>query len=104
LPELHRGFEALHVGICPRSHVSVILRVFVFSVGGMSVNKETFKFQGNPTLETERLILRKLEISDAQDIFDYAKHLEVAKYMTWEAHKSIENAKGFIDWTLERIV
>lgn len=61
-----------------------------------------FKYLGNPKLETERLILRKLEITDANDVFDYAKYPEVAKYVTWETHKSIEDAKGFINWTLGR--
>ncbi|RCX21091.1 ribosomal-protein-alanine N-acetyltransferase [Anaerobacterium chartisolvens] len=60
------------------------------------------KYLDNPKLETERLILRKLEITDTNDVFDYAKHPEVAKYVTWEAHKSVEDAKGFINWTLGR--
>lgn len=66
------------------------------------MNEETLKFRGNPALETERLILRKLEIADAKDVFEYARNPEVTKYMTWETHKSIEDAEGFINWTLER--
>lgn len=60
------------------------------------------KFLGNPVLETERLILRKLDIPDAQDVFEYAKNPEVTKYMTWETHKSVEDSKGYIHWALER--
>jgi ribosomal-protein-alanine N-acetyltransferase len=60
------------------------------------------KYLGNPTLDTERLVLRRLDITDVNDVFDYAKHPEVAKYVTWEAHKSIEDAKGFISWILGR--
>lgn len=56
----------------------------------------------NPTLETERLILRKLKISDDKDIFEYAKDPEVSRYVTWEPHKSIEDARAFINWNLER--
>ena len=39
-----------------------------------------------PQLETERLLLRKLEYTDKQDIFEYASNPEVSKYMPWEAH------------------
>lgn len=66
------------------------------------MKESTLKFCGNPTLETERLILRKLGISDAQDVFEYARYPEVARYTTWDAHKSVEDAKAFIIWTLER--
>ncbi len=62
----------------------------------------TSKFLNNPTLETERLILRKFDIPDAQDVFEYAKHPEVTKYMTWETHRSVEDSKGYIHWALER--
>lgn len=60
------------------------------------------KYLGNPKLQTERLILRKLEITDANDVFSYAKDPEVAKYVTWEPHKSVEDTKGFINCTIER--
>lgn len=53
-------------------------------------------FKGNPTLETERLILRKLNMKDAKDIFEYASDSEVPKYMLWNAHESIEDSKAFI--------
>jgi ribosomal-protein-alanine N-acetyltransferase len=53
-------------------------------------------FKGNPTFETDRLILRKLTIKDAPDIFEYASDSEVPKYMLWDAHKSIEDTKAFI--------
>ena len=56
----------------------------------------------NPSLETERLILRKLRISDDRDIFEYAKVPEVSRYVTREPHKSIEDARAFINWNLER--
>jgi ribosomal-protein-alanine N-acetyltransferase len=57
-------------------------------------------FKGNPTLETERLILRRLSMDDAEDIFAYASDPEVPRYMLWEVHESIEDTKGFIDSTL----
>lgn len=50
-----------------------------------------------PVIETDRLILRKFTIFDAQDMFDYASNKNVSKYVTWPVHQSIDNAKGFID-------
>ena len=59
-------------------------------------------FSNFPTLETERLILRKLHLEDAKDVFEYASDPEVAKYVTWEPHKSIEDSINLIKFTHER--
>lgn len=39
-------------------------------------------------LETERLLLRKLTVTDAPDMYDYASREEVTKYLTWDPHPS----------------
>lgn len=59
-------------------------------------------FKNNPQLETERLILRKLVLEDAEDIYIYASDDEVSKYLTWDTHKTIEDSKGFINFVLDR--
>jgi ribosomal-protein-alanine N-acetyltransferase len=59
-------------------------------------------FRGTPQLETERLVLRKLKSQDEGDIFEYASDDEVTRFMTWDTHKSIEDARGFINFTLGR--
>ena len=44
-----------------------------------------------PTIETERLILRPLTVDDAQNAFErWTTDPEVAKYMMYTAHKSID--------------
>ena len=49
-------------------------------------------------LSTERLVLRKLVIGDANSIFNnWANDSEVTKYLTWNAHKSIEETKQILD-------
>lgn len=53
-----------------------------------------------PELETERLILRKLTFDDASDVFDYARDPEVARYLPWEAHKSIDNTIAYLNSVL----
>jgi ribosomal-protein-alanine N-acetyltransferase len=45
------------------------------------------------SLETERLLLRKLSLEDAGDLFAYASDPEVARYTTWEAHKTIDDSR-----------
>ena len=54
-------------------------------------------------LETERLILRKLNENDADAIFNnWASDPEVTKYLTWPAHENIEVTKRVVDrWLKE---
>ncbi len=55
------------------------------------------KHKGTQTIETERLILRKFTISDAQNMFDnYASKSKVAEYMTWLPHKNVEETKSYL--------
>ena len=53
-----------------------------------------------PTMETERLILRKLVMLDAEDMFNYACEPAVSRFMPWEAHKTIKETKEFIGFIL----
>ena len=57
----------------------------------------------NTTLETKRLLLRPLKQSDAIDIFEnWASDEDFPKYMTWSAHKNIEETKKIVDmWIKE---
>lgn len=49
-----------------------------------------------PVLETKRLTLRALELSDAPNIFKYASNPEVAKFVTWPAHESVTDSENYI--------
>ncbi len=52
---------------------------------------------GTKTIETERLILRKLEIADAQNMFNnWANDSEVCKFLSWEPHGNIEVTKNLL--------
>ncbi|MBQ8094715.1 MAG: GNAT family N-acetyltransferase [Clostridia bacterium] len=48
-----------------------------------------------PQLETERLILRRIRMSDADDIFAYSKDPEVARYVLWDAQTDIREARQY---------
>ena len=51
------------------------------------MKKETLYhiFSHFPELETERLILRAMRVSDAASMYDYAKRPEVTKYLLWSS-------------------
>ena len=45
---------------------------------------------GTVRLETDRLILRRLELSDANDMYNnWCSDDEVTRYLPWETHKDI---------------
>jgi ribosomal-protein-alanine N-acetyltransferase len=58
-------------------------------------------FEDLPVLETERLVLRKLEMDDLADIFSYACDPEVAKYTSWTAHKTNNDTSAFLNYVLD---
>ena len=53
-----------------------------------------------PTLETDRLILRKMTPDDAEAMFAYASDPEVTRYVSWELHRSIEDSRAFLELAL----
>ena len=55
-------------------------------------------FGNLPTLETARLLLRKMNHDDAQDLFEYASDPEVAKYTIWSPH----HARAEVAYALSR--
>ena len=49
---------------------------------------------GTKELETERLILRKVSVSDAEEAFkNWCNNPNVSKYTLWDTHKSVETTK-----------
>ena len=56
---------------------------------------------GTKTIETKRLILRKLEISDLEQVYNnWCSDPKVTKYVTWDMHKNIEQTKEYINFKL----
>lgn len=56
--------------------------------------------RGTKTLETNRLILRKFQIDDAQQMFqNWASDAEVTKFLTWPPHPNVDCTRGLLaDW------
>lgn len=54
------------------------------------------------TIDTERLHLRKPQLSDAEWIFrDYATDPEVTRFLLWNPHASIEDTRHFLHFCHE---
>ena len=55
------------------------------------------KHIGTRELETERLLLRKISVNDADAMYNnWASDDIVTKYVTWPTHKSVEDTKGLL--------
>ena len=56
--------------------------------------------KGTVTIETERLILRRFALEDAEAMYrNWASDDEVTKHLTWPTHSSVETSKMVLtDW------
>lgn len=76
------------------------------------------KRRGTQTIETERLILRRFTMEDAQYMYDnWAKDPEVTRFLQWKPHQDVDETeeilagwlpcyensedKGFYNWAIE---
>ncbi len=50
-----------------------------------------------PNIETDRLLLRELSLSDAKDMFEYARDPQVTKYVSWTTQESLESTRQMIE-------
>lgn len=49
-------------------------------------------------MATERLLLRKMAVADACDMYEYASLEETAKYLLWSPHQSIKFTKNYLKY------
>lgn len=53
--------------------------------------------KGTKRLETERLILRKFELSDTQNMFDnWASNPNVTKFLIWQTYTNTDDVRAYI--------
>lgn len=53
-------------------------------------------YENTPRIETERLILRKFNENDIEDIFRIYSDVEVNKFLPWFPFKTIDEAKNYL--------
>lgn len=54
-----------------------------------------------PIIETERLVLRPFVISDADAVYAYCSDPQVARFTSWEPHRSAADSESFIRFCTE---
>ena len=54
------------------------------------------RITGVPDIETDRMLLRKWEECDAQDLYDYAQNPEVGPRAGWKPHRNIQESREII--------
>ena len=59
-------------------------------------------FSKIPTLETERLILRKMLVSDKEDVYAYSRRADVTEYLTWAPHESLSYTQDYLRYIGQR--
>ena len=59
--------------------------------------------KGSIDIKTDRLLLRKFEIGDAEEVFaTWTSDERVAKYTSWYAHEKIEDTKAYVEYMAGR--
>lgn len=53
-------------------------------------------FSHIPVLTTDRLILRAIHPSDAENVYEYSSDIEVPKYLLWYPHESIDYTEHYL--------
>lgn len=55
------------------------------------------KHSGTQTIETDRLILRRFELSDAGNMFkNYCGKEKITEYLSWSRHKSVSDTVSYL--------
>ena len=59
-------------------------------------------FKNMPTIECERLILRPIRVSDAEDVYDYSKRRDLTRYLLWQPHSHIGYTKEYLKYVVKQ--
>lgn len=59
-------------------------------------------FKNPPILECDRIILRKMDRSFADDMFEYASNPAVTKYLTWDVHPNRRFSYNYLGYVNSR--
>ncbi len=51
-----------------------------------------------PVLETDRLQLRAARVSDANDMFEYARNPDVTRFLLWDPHRDVSHTVSYLEY------
>lgn len=55
-------------------------------------------FKRIPTLETDRLVLRKMKVSDYADMYEYSRLDTVTEYLLWRSHPDARYTRDYLSY------
>ncbi len=55
-------------------------------------------FKRIPELQGERVLLRRLSVSDASDMYDYACRETVTRYLLWSPHPDPDYTRQYLSY------
>ncbi len=55
-------------------------------------------FSSLPTLNTERLVLKRIVPENAEDMYEYASRQDVTRFLLWSPHVNLRETKGYIEY------
>lgn len=59
-------------------------------------------FSHLPEMITERLTLRRMQVSDAEDMYEYASRQDVTRYLTWLPHPDRSYTRQYLQYLGDR--
>lgn len=59
-------------------------------------------FTDPPEIETERLLLRRISVGDADDMYEYSRREDVTRFLLWEAHPDPLYTEKYVRYLQER--
>lgn len=59
-------------------------------------------FSTIPTVDTPRLTLRAMRVTDAADMFDYAHREDVTRYLVWTPHPNVHHTREYLTYVGQR--
>ena len=68
------------------------------------MKRETIRqiFTHMPTLETDRLRLRPMRMTDSTDMYDYARRSDVTEFLRWSPHPSEQYSRDYLRYIEQR--
>ena len=51
-----------------------------------------------PRLETPRLVIRRMTMADAEDIYEYGRDPEVSRHVLWDAYRRVGEARMYLKY------
>ncbi len=76
--------------------IEILLRLLLPLVLFFNDCYAEFSFNEHPLLETKRLVLRKMTLEDAEDLFVFLSDKQVLQYAAMPLHVTVEDSEGYI--------